>query len=848
MDQKIELLSPAGDSDAFKAAILAGANAIYFGLEKFSARTRATNLTLAQLEELAPLAKSRSVRLYLTLNTLVRDCEIGDALNIAETALERGVDAIIVQDFGLMAALRAHFPQAEIHASTQMTTHNLAQLDLLARAGVSQVNLSRELSIEQIKLFSEKLKNYGIVPEVFVHGAYCISYSGQCYLSGSLYGQAGNRGSCVQPCRRQFFAGNGKLIAPFSLKDNCAFSFAKELCSFAPISLKIEGRIKSAEYVYSVTKSWREQLDLIEAGKEASKESELLEKSFNRGFAVDYLEGCPTKDFFNFGEKDATMQKAGTVQSFSADKMMLKISASMISTGNRKSIGGAGGAPALLEKNDRLLIKAKDGRFICNAEVCKAFQNGASDVSEAQIKITGKLNGRIEKGQIVYKSSPAIEAQNLKQKLDALKPLAVPLSIEVSGKLNEPLVCKFSADGAFVVEKTAAVLEKASKHGLDEETLRQKLGKLGGTIFALEKLDAAELENGLFIALPELNELRRRGAQKLAEILAKAEKGAACKIEPSANQIDWSDLQDFSHTEDSTNSAANVPNDKSAATATPKLAYFCSSIKQASDLLQAKKTIILELPLVISDETQQFLAENESVVPHFQSILFEEDFNAAAACLEKLAAVKSGHKRQVWCENTGLADFAQKAGFGVILGSFCNTANSMSIQAYAKLLGIAAIVPSIEISYEDISNLEVPQNVKLFYPLFSEELLMQSRQCLLRNLTGCTKVACDRTCIEQCEKRFAVKGAADEAFRAVKRKGFYSGLFSAKPVSNAKAFNTLRHKIDTWIIDLRFQDSDSEKRIIEAAEDFANKSAGSRFSEPFNDTIEKKFWFGKDCC
>ncbi len=835
MNQKIELLSPAGDSDAFKAAILAGANAIYFGLEKFSARTRATNLTLNQLEELAPLAKSRSVRLYLTLNTLVRDCEIGDALRLAETALEHGVDAIIVQDFGLMAALRAHFPQAEIHASTQMTTHNIAQLDLLARAGVSQVNLSRELSIEQIKLFSEKLKNYGIVPEVFVHGAYCISYSGQCYLSGALYGQAGNRGSCVQPCRRQFFADNGKLIAPFSLKDNCAFRFAKELCSFAPISLKIEGRIKSAEYVYSVTKSWREQLDLVEAGKAASKESELLEKSFNRGFAVDYLEGCPTKDFFNFGEKDATMQKAGTVQSFSADKMMLKINGGM---GSSKSVGGAGGASALLEQNDRLLIKAKDGRFVCNAEVCKAFQCGATDISEAQIKITGKLNGRIEKGQIVYKSSPAIEAQNLKQKLDALKPLAVPLSIEVSGKLNEPLVCKFSADGAFVIEKTDAVLEKASKHGLDEETLRQKLGKLGGTIFALEKLDSAKLEDGLFIALPELNELRRRGTQKLAEILAKAKKAAACKFEPNANQIDWSDLQDFSHTKDSTNSAA---------TATPKLAFFCSSISQAANLLKAEKTVVLELPLVISDETQQFLAENESVIPHFQSILFEEDFNAAKACLEKLAATKSGHKRQVWCENTGLADFAQKAGFSVILGSFCNAANSMSIQAYAKLLGIAAIVPSIEISYEAISSLEIPQNVKLFYPLFSEELLMQSRQCLLRNLTGCTKAACDRTCIEQCEKQLTVKGAADEAFRAVKRKGFYSGLFSAKPVSNAKAFSLLKDKIDTWIVDLRFQDSVSATHIIAAAEDFANKSAGSRFSEPFSGTIEKKFWFGKDC-
>ncbi|MBO4758996.1 MAG: U32 family peptidase, partial [Spirochaetaceae bacterium] len=325
MSKKIELLSPAGDSDSFKAAILAGADAIYFGLERFSARTRAANISLEQLETLAPIAKSRSIKLYLTLNTLLRDSEINDALKLTAMALERGVDAIIVQDAGLMAAIRAQFPQAELHASTQMTTHNLAQLEFLARLGVSQVNLSRELSIEQILLFSEKLKQYGIIPEVFVHGAYCISYSGQCYLSGALYGQAGNRGACVQPCRRQFSTKSGDFTAPFSLKDNCAFQYAKELCRCAPISLKIEGRIKSAEYVWTVTKSWREQLALVEADRETSKESELLNKAFNRGFATDYLEGCPTADFFNFGQKDATWQKAGTVQLFSADKKLLKI-------------------------------------------------------------------------------------------------------------------------------------------------------------------------------------------------------------------------------------------------------------------------------------------------------------------------------------------------------------------------------------------------------------------------------------------------------------------------------------------------------------------------------------------
>ena len=816
MNKNIELLAPAGDAGSFKAAVLAGANAIYFGLERFNARTRATNISLEQLEELAPLAKSRSVKLYLTLNTLLRDSEINDALNLTADALERGVDAIIVQDAGLMSAIRAQFPQAELHASTQMTTHNLAQLEFLAKLGVSQVNLSRELSIDQIKLFSEKLKSYGIVPEIFVHGAYCISYSGQCYLSGALYGQAGNRGACVQPCRRQFYADSGKLSAPFSLKDNCAFQYAKELCSCAPVSLKIEGRIKSAEYVWTVTKAWREQLALVESGREASKESELLNKAFNRGFATDYLEGCPTADFFNFGEKDATWQKAGTVLSFSADKKLLKISGT-------------------LKKGDKLLIKSRNDKFVCNASVTKIFDEAKSAeaaVCSAQIEITGKLNGKIEKGQTVYKTSPIFEAEDLQQKLDALKPVAIPLSVEISGKLGEPLVCTFSADNVSITEKTAAVLEKASKHGLDEETLQQKLGRLGGTGFALAGIDTANLEAGLFIAPQELNELRRAAVQKLKE-----------KLEP--HKIFKTEITETTLQESAPDLLSSEKNTK------PKLAFFCSSISQAASLIKAEKTAILEMPLFITEETQQFLAENTAVIPHFQSILFEEDFKTAAACLKKLAGTAKSKtnkaeasRRLVWCENTGLADFAQKAGFSVILGSFCNAANSRSIQAYAKLIGVAAIVPSLEISYEDINRLQVPQNLKLFYPLILDELLMQSRQCLLHNLTGCTKHACGRTCIEQCAKQFSAKGTAGEAFRAIKRPGFYSGLFSAKSVSNAKAFCLLRDKIDTWLVDLRFLDSEAEINVrIKAAEDFVAKGADKAYSEPFKNSIEKKFWF-----
>lgn len=837
MNSRIELLSPAGDSDAFKAAVLAGADAIYFGLEKFSARTRAANISLKELEILAPIAKSRSKRLYLTLNTLLRDSEINDAINLTAMALERGVDAIIVQDIGLLTSIRTHFPHAEIHASTQMTTHNLSQIEFLAESGVSQVNLSRELSIDQIRLFSEKLKHYGIIPEVFVHGAYCISYSGQCYLSGSLYGQAGNRGSCVQPCRRQFSTSSGNFTAPFSLKDNSAFKYAEELCSCAPISLKIEGRIKNAEYVWSVTKSWREELDLIKAGKASSKESDLLNKSFNRGFATDYLEGCPTQNFFNFGQKDATLQKAGTVQSFSADKKVLKIS--------------RGSSDAVIETNDRLLIKTRNDKFICNAEISRLFNDSKPNFSNAEIKITGKLNGKIEKGQIVYKTSPIFEAKNLKAEIDALKPLGIPLSVKIAGKYNEALECTFFTGNVSVQVKTKALLEKAEKHGLNEETLRQKLGRLDNTGFSLKEIDITSLEKNLFIAPQELNELRRDAIQKLnrktglfelpSDIKADSQKNVGRDNTNCTNETsgEASFIQPYLiDIEEKSSISQNMVINKE-----PELSFLCSSIRQASSLLKDGKTVILELSLLINDETQDFLIKNRQVIPYFQSILFDEDLKNAEALLEKLAAKKDNDKRLILCENTGLAFFAHKIGMETILGSFCNASNSRSIHAYSDFLGIRGIIPSSEISYEDVNKLKIPENVRMYYPLFSEELLMQSRQCLLHNLTGCKKTSCDRICIEECERNFQSYGKAGESFRAIKRKGFYSSLFSQKAVSNAKAFRLLRNTIDTWIVDIRFQDSETENLLIKKAEDFIHKTNKQTFLEPFENTMEKKFYF-----
>ena len=244
----VELLSPAGDVKSFKAAILAGANAIFFGVSDFNARQRAENISFENLIELIKLAKSKNVKSYLTLNTLVFDSEFPLLVETVNKAVACGIDAVIVQDLGVLFVVKKLFPDLEIHASTQMTTHNILQSEFLSELGVSQINLSRELSLNELKPLVNFLNKKNIVAEIFVHGAYCISFSGQCYFSKYLYEEAGNRGLCVQPCRREFIS-NNKNFTPFNLKDNCAINFINELKELGNISLKIEGRIKNFDYV-----------------------------------------------------------------------------------------------------------------------------------------------------------------------------------------------------------------------------------------------------------------------------------------------------------------------------------------------------------------------------------------------------------------------------------------------------------------------------------------------------------------------------------------------------------------------------------------------------------------------
>ncbi len=294
----IELLAPAGSMDALRAAVQNGANAVYLGCGSFNARQSAKNFTVPALAEAVKYCHVRGVSVHLTLNTLVSDKEMEACVRLIRDAAECGVDAFIVQDLGVLQLCRRIAPMVPVHGSTQMTVHSLPGVLLCAAWGLTRVVLSRELSREEIAYIC---KHSPIEIEVFGHGALCMSYSGQCYLSAAIGGRSGNRGRCAQPCRQCYGYSRRENRYPLSLKDNCLIGRLRELEQMGVASLKLEGRMKRPEYVAVVTNIYRQALD---GGRVTPEMMDALLTAFNRqGFTDGYYTSKTGADMFGVREE-----------------------------------------------------------------------------------------------------------------------------------------------------------------------------------------------------------------------------------------------------------------------------------------------------------------------------------------------------------------------------------------------------------------------------------------------------------------------------------------------------------------------------------------------------------------
>lgn len=375
----IELLSPVGDFDCLKAAVQNGADSVYFGGSLFNARASADNFDSDGLNQAIKYCKLRNVKTNLTLNTLIKNDELDSAVNLAKTAYSLGIDAIIIQDLGLAKLLIKNIPNLPIHASTQMSVHNLEGVTTLQNLGFKRVVLSRELSADEITYIC---KNCEVEIEAFVHGALCVSYSGQCLASSMIGGRSGNRGKCAQPCRLPYTLlekstnnlaqlDSGYLL---STKDLCSLEFLPKLINAGVTCFKIEGRLKSPEYVATVTRIYRKYIDMVLENKEYiidENDKKDLMQVFNRGgFSSGHLANTPNKGLIYSKKQNNMGIPLGSINNYNQNKgyITLKL-ADNISIGDSISIDGEIGSYKVSE----LLINDKNSPTASCRYNCKAW-------------------------------------------------------------------------------------------------------------------------------------------------------------------------------------------------------------------------------------------------------------------------------------------------------------------------------------------------------------------------------------------------------------------------------------------------------------------------------------------
>lgn len=497
--KKIELLAPAGNMESLIAAIEAGCDAVYLGGYMFGARSFAGNFSNEEIIEAVNYAHLYGVKVYVTVNTLIYEDEVDTLLNYVDFLHKNNVDAVIIQDIGMMDLLKQTYPNLEIHASTQMHIHNLEGVKLIEELGLSRVVLARETNIDEIKNIR---KNTNLALEVFIHGALCISYSGQCLMSSLIGRRSGNRGTCAQCCRQRYdlIVNNQKVNQDeylLSTKDLNTLDYIGELIDAGVDSLKIEGRMKRPEYVYLVVSLYRKAIDSYLTKGEvviANKDIIELKKIFNRGFTKGFLFNETNKNIVNQYRPNHMGIEIGEVISSNNDKVKIKLS-SDISIGDGIRIIG--------EKEDTGLVITKI--FVNGVSVTDAHKN---DIIEIKVKDLVKKNSK------VLKTTDIKQLDNINQIIkQKLRKVLINGKVEI--KKDEAIKLQIT-DNHNMVEVSLGKVETAINSPITASQVEKQITKLGGTPYQFNKLDI-ELDDNVFVNITTLNEIRRQAISMLSE-------------------------------------------------------------------------------------------------------------------------------------------------------------------------------------------------------------------------------------------------------------------------------------------------------------------------------------------
>jgi len=739
MKKEIELLAPGGDIDSIKAAILAGANAVYCGLDKFNARSQAKNIALEDLPGILRLAHQHECEVFLTLNIIIVEREIPALIGLLNKLVNTSLNGIIIQDLGVFYLITHYFPSLKIHASTQMTTHNAGQIHFLSKLKATRVNLSRELTLSEVAGLTSAAHDNNMLTEVFVHGSNCISFSGLCYMSSVTGGNSGNRGQCSQPCRDEYITTPEGKNFPLNIKDNSAFSDINALVDAGVDSVKIEGRIKKYHYVHTVVDTWRNQLDNFYTQNELEGDNNNLRNVFNRDFSNSFLKGDISRDIFIDNPRDHSAIHRAKVMF----ETKVKVESGVKS--------GAGVKP---------MPDVKIGTDVKFSDLDKNLNIAKQELSDIKAEIVSDVQQRIEK-LFIDKA---------------------PLSISLSGVAGKPLnITVKTPETSFVVfsdSKLVAIdTTKTDSASIDEKVVLKRFKSLNETEYFIESLSSTDLHNDLFIPFKELNQIKNK-------ILFELNGGKEV-----LRQVDFSRDVDVSKL-----------NNNRAETIEPALSILISSESDLQLCQQTDADIYFQIPNHFKSKLTQLVnlfKSNEQLIPWFPAVLIGENYRAAVELLEQL------QPERIVTNNTGIAYAAYERNISWTAGPYMNLVNSYSLLCLKEEFNCKGAFISNEISKVQIKKIHKPDNFELTYSISHPIVLMTTIACMFHQVSGCKKNIVDDKCIQRCEKSSSITNLKDVSYFIDKEKGGYHTVYNETSFLNTDIVRDIPDVFSNFFIDLR---------------------------------------------
>lgn len=708
---KIELLAPAGSLDSMYAGINSGADAIYMGGSKFSARAYASNFDNTQLEKAVDYAHLRGVKIYITLNTLIKQEEMQEVMDYVDFLYTIGVDALIIQDIGLAYLLRSNFPDFEIHASTQMTIHNGEGALFFKDLGFKRIVLARELSLSEITYISKELK---IDTEIFIHGALCICYSGQCLMSSMIGGRSGNRGRCAQPCRLPYKLinlknGSEKSAYVMSPKDTCTIDSIKDIINTGTASLKIEGRMKRPEYVSGVVNSYRKAIDAVEkekSGFDYKKEEKILMQLFNReGFGKAYLYKNHGKDMMAYNFPKNTGISLGIVEKDGSIYLKEDI-----------SIGDG--------------VRIKDDGF----SIAKILING-KEVSSAKAKDRVNIIPKLyNPGNELYKT---LDTKLMKYYEDNYinKDNKILLDAEVVFKVGEPLSIKIVYKNKLYEEK-GEIVQKSLNKPITIERLSENIKKSSEVDFKIDNINYIYYEEG-FTPISDINNTRRKILNSIQEEDLLQYKRKSKKVK----------LEDFK----SNDRLENIP----------KVMVNINTKEQLKAILESDITDIIINPFyrgegsIDKDYLSKLNLEDKNVYIKVPNIV-KGEFNSICEYIKEVISKIKG----IVTGNIGIIN--RFKDITSIYGDYkLNIINKYALKALEGITYINCL--SLELNKQEIKNITKGEDFPLQMLIYGRPELMVSEYCPIGSLMG-GKSSC-KDCSGECMKaNFILKDRMNENF------------------------------------------------------------------------------------